>query len=119
MKDIIDFADYQNNNGKTLPYDITISHNECIYNHPIAVKIVSVPIEDEFKDVLITSDGIEITNNTTKSKEIQIEILFYKEDGGVFTLNLRFHEGMTYLNVLSYSIPDIVELMLRDKVISR
>ena len=98
-----------------------ISHNGSDYNHPIAVRVDNVPTDEGRKTVILSKDGIDIRRTELEGRDVNIEILFYAEDGYCWNLNFRFHEGMTYCHTDSFSLPETMRTigMLHSKTISR
>ena len=95
MKDFAEFAHEQR-----------ITYRGNSYNHPISVKVSPVEIEGELMQIKIQKEGENTKAYTCsplvsgligKGRGVEIEIEFLSEDGYLWSMELQFHKGETFI----------------------
>lgn len=95
-------------------------------NHPVAVIVNPIPDKSDGIDkmAIITSEGCKIEpsidKNGAKGRGVNIEIWFWSEEGGYWSMDLQFHKGDTFIhtewitNMIPQHIKDQLETIWRD-----
>lgn len=94
--DIVDFSSFDD--------DAAIQFEGREWNHPIEVRVFPVPNNpndiSSTEMVSISKLGVRRFKQypSLKGRGCEIELVMWSEENGVWSLNFRFHKGMTYLS---------------------
>lgn len=109
-EDIVEFSKFDDN--------AAVQFEGREWNHPIEVRVFPVPNDpkdiNSTEMISISKLGVRRFDQypSLKGRGCEIELVMWSEENGIWSLNFRFHKGMTYLSTSVAKVDKELELLL-------